>query len=273
LRKVSSKRYKGNAFIYQKVPIVADFGRYAFERPGYVEIDFVEHNGGSSAGVYAVTAVYTDLYSQWTVRACGLGKNLRSVAEIDRIAHRRIPFRVIHYHPDNDKAILKVLFERVRGKDSIHLSRSRPYKKNDNAHVEQKGGDKVRKLIGYWRFGSEEEVRILNEIYWRADLLDNFFIACFKLKEKLKDSRGKTVKKVYEKAKTPYQRLIESEYLDEKEKERLKRIYESLDMVKLREEIGVLTDELINLGTRGDKMKVNFKDKKYDLTKDIFQRQ
>jgi hypothetical protein len=73
-----------------------------------------------------------------------LGKNLNSVSEIDKIAHSRIPFEVLHYHPDNDKTILRVLFDKVR-KNGAMISRSRPYKKNDNAHVEQKGGDKVRK--------------------------------------------------------------------------------------------------------------------------------
>lgn len=74
-------------------------------------------------------------------------------------------------------------------------------------HVEQKGGDKVRKLIGYFRFDTERDVRLLNEIYKRADLIDNYFIACAKLKEKVKDSKGKTIKKVYESPMTPYQRL------------------------------------------------------------------
>ena len=268
--KTSKRRQKGNAFIYQKVPIIAGFSKYSFERPGYVEVDFVEHNGGSSSGTFAITGVYTDLYSQWIARASGLGKNLHSMSEIDRIAHSRIPYEIIHYHPDNDKTILKVLFERVRGKETTMLSRTRPYKKNDNAHVEQKGGDKVRKVVGYFRFQREEEVKILNEIWRRADLIDNFFIACFKLKEKIKDERGKTIKKVYEKPKTPYQRLIESGYLDERRKKELRRIYEGLDMVKLRREIEDLIDMLIDFGKERRKMEVNFGDKSYDLTSTNF---
>jgi len=106
----------------------------------------------------------------------------------DNVAHSKFPFDVICYHSDNDKTILKILFEKIKGKDGKYLSRSRPYKKNDNAHVEQKGGDKVRKLVGYFRYDSEEEVSLLNEIYNRADLLDNFFIANFKLKDKIKNN-------------------------------------------------------------------------------------
>jgi len=141
-------------------------------------------------------------------------------------------FDVLHYHPDNDKTILKALFEKVKGNNEVNLSRSRPYKKNDNAHVEQKNGDKVRKLVGYFRYESEEEVSLLNEIYSKADLLDNFFIASFKLKNKVKNDKGKTIKKEYEKPKTPYQRLLESNTVSEKTKSQLKKTYESLNMVK-----------------------------------------
>lgn len=140
---VFKKTRKGNAFIYTQIPIVADFGQNAFKCPGYVEVDFVEHNGGNTDGRFAITGVYTDLYSQWTVRGCGWGKNLESIKGIDEIVHNRIPFNILHYHPDNDKSILKFLFEKVRAKGA-ELSRSRPYKKNDNAHVEQKGGEVMK---------------------------------------------------------------------------------------------------------------------------------
>lgn len=242
----ATKRHKGNAFIYQKVPIIADFGKYSYIKPGYIEVDFVEHNGGSSSGAFAVTGIYTDLYSQWTVRAGGYGKNLQSVAEIDKIAHEKIPFDCLHYHPDNDKAILRILFERVRENPVVKLSRSRPYKKNDNAHVEQKGGDKVRKLIGYFRFDTEIEVKLLNKIYKQADLIDNYFIACAKLKEKVKDSKGKTIKKVYEPPMTPYQRLMLCNEVPDELKRRLKKIYERLNMVELKQEMDRLIEELIN---------------------------
>ncbi len=90
---------------------------------------------------------------------------------------------VICYRSDNDKTILKILFDKIKGNDGKYLSTSIPYQKNNNAHVEQKGGDKVRKLVEYFRYDSEEEVSLLKEIYERADLLDNFFIANFKLSD------------------------------------------------------------------------------------------
>jgi len=235
----SSRKHKGNASIYKQVPIVAHFSQFT-DRPGHVEIDFVEHNGGVCSGLFAVTGTYTDIFSGWVVRAAGLGKNENSVLSIDNRAQSRIFHRVVHYHPDNDKSILKVLFERMKSnsskKRSFTLSRSRPYRKNDNAHVEQKNDDKVRKLVGYWRYDTPKEVDLLNKLYEKADLLDNFFIPSSKLIEKIRDGNGRVIRRVHDRPKTPFQRLIECEELSEHEKRKLKKIYESLDMIGLRQE-------------------------------------
>jgi hypothetical protein len=105
---------------------------------------------------------------------------------------------------------------------------------------------------------SEEEVSLLNEIYKRADLLDNFFIANFKLKDKIKNNKGKTVKKMYENPKTPYQRLLESDSLTENQKQILIKTFNNLNMVKLRNEINKLTNKLYNIQLR--KNNSNFND-------------
>lgn len=245
--RTSSRKHKGNLNIYKEVKIMADFGKYAKFMPGYVEVDYVEHNGGLSSGSFAITGVYVDLYSQFIARGCCMGKSLHSVREIDRIAHNKIYFPVLHYHPDNDKSILSLLLNRLKTdkKASYDLSRSRPYKKNDNAHVEQKNGDKVRKLIGYFRHDSDEEVKLLNKIYEKADMIENFFIPSFKLKEKIIDNKGKVLKKIYEKPKTPYQRLMESNKLKSEIKLELRMIYNSLNLVKLRDELNTLLNKLI----------------------------
>jgi hypothetical protein len=237
--RTSSKKHKGSASIYKQVPIVAHFSQFT-DRPGHVKIDFVEHSGGVSSGLFAVTGTYTDIFSGWVVRAAGLGKNENSVFRIDRTAQSRIFHSVLHYHPDNDKSILKVLFERMKSnnnskKHSFTLSRSRPYRKNDNAHVEQKNDDKVRKLVGYWRYDTPEEVDLLNRLYEKADFLDNFFIPSSKLIKKIRDGNGRVIGRLHDIPKTPYQRLIECEELSAQEKQKLKRIFKSLDMIELRQ--------------------------------------
>ena len=247
--KAGSKKHKGNASIYKQIPIVAHFSQFT-DRPGHVEIDFVEHNGGLSSGLFAVTGTYTDIFSGWVVRAAGLGRSEHSVTSIDKIAQSRIFHTVLHYHPDNDKSILKVLFQRMKSdgkKDSFTLSRSRPYRKNDNAHVEQKNDDKVRKLIGYWRYDTAEEVDLLNRLYEKADLLDNFFIPSSKLIENIRDGNGRVIRRVHDKPKTPFQRLIECEELSGQDKQKLKKIFRSLDMIELRQENNKILENLRNI--------------------------
>jgi len=148
----------------------------------------------------------------------------------------------LHYHPDNDRTILKILFERMINNKEQHkppfkLSRSRPYQKNDNAHVEQKNDDKVRKLVGYHRYDTEHELRVLNLLYEKSDLLDNFFIASAKLSEKIRDDKGRVIRRVHDKPQTPYQRLMGCDEILEQTKKKLKNIYESLNMIELRRQI------------------------------------
>lgn len=257
--KASSKKHKGNVSIYKQIPIMADFGKFALKKPGYTEVDFVEHNTGNSTGRFAITGTYTDLFSQWTTRAAGFGKNLESMESIYKKVCARIFHDMIHYHPDNDKSILKLLFEKMMdGEERIFdLSRSRPYKKNDNAHVEQKNDDKVRKLVGYWRYDTEEEIYLLNRLYERADYYDNFFIATAKLKEKIRNSKGRVIKRIYYKPETPYQRLMANKDVSANIKRKLKGIYRELNMVKLREEMEEILGKLGELicDKNGQKLK------------------
>lgn len=252
--KIGSKKHKGNSKIFKQVPIIANFGKYAKTEPGYIEVDFVEHSGGLSSGRFAITGAFVDLFSQWTARGAGWGKNQASMANIDKIVHQKIYHKIKHYHPDNSKPLLNVLLERVQtGKQQTKLSRSRPYKKNDNAHVEQKNGDKIRKLVGYYRYDSQKEVELLNKLYQKADLLDNFFIASAKLKKKVRNNKGMVVKRVHDKPKTPFKRLMESRHVLKKNKQKLKKIYQSLNMVKLRREIETILNKLYELQKKKSK--------------------
>ncbi len=258
--KESSKKHKGNAMIYKQVPIVAHFGQFT-HKAGYVEVDFVEHNGGVSSGLFAITGTYTDIFSGWVVRAAGLGKNERSVSRIDITAQSRIFHQVLHYHPDNDKSILKVLFERMKNnnksqKHPFTLSRSRPYRKNDNAHVEQKNDDKVRKLVGYYRYDTPREVDLLNKLYEKADLLDNFFIPSAKLVEKIRDNNGRVIRRVHDKPKTPFQRLIDCEQLPKPEKQKLRQIFKSLNMIEFRQEVNKILQILHDIKLESSRKKI-----------------
>lgn len=232
--KKSSKKHKGNADIYKKVSIDANFRRFTKE-PGNLEIDYVEHSGGNTSGTFAITGTYTDLFSQWTVRAVSLGKHLASVASIFRINEKKIPIKILRLHPDNCKATLRFLTESLeKGMKLEDLSRSRPYKSNDNAHVEQKNDDKVRKLVGYFRYDTREETKLLNELYAVEDLISNFFTPSAKLKSKTVDDRGRVVRREHDKPASPYRRLLRSQQVPKGIKKKLKAVRKELSLVDLR---------------------------------------
>lgn len=243
------KSRKGNASVYKAVPIQAYFGKNA-HRSGYVEIDYVEHSGGNSSGTFANSGCYVDVCLGWITRAAGLGKNLQSVSQIHEINEKRIYHPVKEYHPDNAKPILKLLLERkLNPKEAgkhhdYRISRSRPYHKEDNGHVEQKNGDKVRKLVGYHRYDTEEQIKLLNRLYEVEDLISNFFLPSQKLVEKVKDDKGRAIGRKHDRAKTPYQRLMKAKDIDQKTKKRVREIYDRLNLVELRKEANEIQKQL-----------------------------
>lgn len=243
----SRKTFKKTSPIFKKVPTDANFKRFA-KQPGNVEVDYVEHNGGNCAGRFVITGVYCCIFSQWTVRSAGWGKNYSAIENIYKYNMKKFHHKIYRFHPDNCKATLTFLNDTLADKHNLEfdvLSRSRPYKKNDNAHVEQKNHDKVRKIVGYWRYDTQEAVNILNYLYFLEDMISNFFIPTMKLKEKRYDERGRLVKKIYYKPSTPYKRLINSKQVDSKTKEKLKRIKEGLDLVELRKKSDEFLTKLI----------------------------
>jgi hypothetical protein len=158
------KRRTGTPALYKMIPISAKFGKRSHEKPGLIEVDYVEHKGGVNSGRFAITGTYTDIVCGWIVRAAGWGHNLCSIQSIHDTLSPRIYHRPREYHPDNAPALLRCLFDMVqstqidRKRMTLKLSRSRPYESNDNAHVEQKNGDKVRNLVGHKRYDQEEQV-------------------------------------------------------------------------------------------------------------------
>lgn len=163
--KPKKKRYyRGNSDIYKYVSIDAHFNRFASNKPGYVEVDLVEHKDSSSSGLYAVTLNFVDVYSQFISRYAGLGKDYQTINKISNKIIEKIPFDILALHPDNEKSLVKMAYDRAKNSDNLCCSRSRAYKKDDNAYVEQKNGDKVRKLVGYYRYDTEFEVNLLNQI-------------------------------------------------------------------------------------------------------------
>ena len=219
------------ASIYKKVPKFTQFNKCT-KHTGFVGVDFVEHCGHVAVCTFCTTLTQTDLFSGWTSRTATLGKDKTAVRyAIDR-AEKRMPFPATEYHCDNQKSLLNVLFDSIE--KGQYLTRSRPYKKDDNGHVEQKNDDKVRKVVGYNRYDTLEARDCLNELYEIEDLISNYFTPSQKLVSYELSENGKTLKRHHDKAKTPFNRLIESDQISQETRECLIKTKARLSLVELR---------------------------------------
>ena len=144
-----------------------------------------------------------------------------------------MPFKWVHIHPDNDSSFINWHLERYCKKEGIKFTRSRPYKKNDNCFVEQKNSTHIRGVIGHLRYDTEKELEIINSLYRNElTLYKNFFQPVMKLKEKIRD-KGKVHRK-YDTPKTPYQRIMESKHISQETKDKLTKIYLTLNPAQLK---------------------------------------
>ena len=227
--------------IYQKVPVkvAADWDTREL---GNVQVDFVAHCGRSTGGDYIHTISAVDIASNWWEGQAIRVRSQQAAKEGLSQMQPRFPFRIRELHPDNDSALVNdLLWDWCQGR-RIRLSRSRPYKKNDNAWVEQKNWTHVRKVVGYRRFDTTGELRTLNEIYEVLRLYKNFCLPTIRLQSKVR-VEGR-IQRVYDPPSTPYQRVLESRQVDRETKRKLREIYESLNPAKLYRQLTDLRGQL-----------------------------
>jgi hypothetical protein len=230
--------------LYQKIPVkvAADWDT---NEVGNVQVDYVEHCGRSTGGQYIHTVSTVDIASGWWEGEPIPARTQEATREaLDRIG-KRAPFRFREIHPDNDSGLINDLLWRYCRQRRIKLSRSRPYQKNDNAWVEQRNWTHVRKVVGYRRFDTTTELVVLRELYEALRLYRNFFQPSMKLESKQR--AGGRIHRKYEIAKTPYQRLLDSGPLSPAAEKRLRKQYESLNVVELRRTVEQLRNELFDL--------------------------
>lgn len=210
--------------------------------PGFLEADLVAHCGENVRGQFLHTLTVTDIATGWTELGALMGKSeddvLQEIAEIKEL----LPFPLLGFDTDNGGEFINYGLVDWCSKNEITFTRSREYKKNDQAHVEQKNGSIVRQLIGYDRYEGIESWQLLSQLYGIARLYINFFQPCLKLIEKWRD--GARVHKRYDKAKTPHQRILMSPSVTEESKERLRKIFPSLDPMLLLQEMERLQIDL-----------------------------
>jgi hypothetical protein len=214
---------------------IRTFADWTENKPGYMEIDLVAHCGGSTEGNYLYTLCAVDVASGWTECLPVRGKNQIRVRSSVHRMRLRLPFDLLGIDSDNGSEFINQCFYTYCRQEKITLSRSRAYKKNDNCHVEQKNGNVVRRVAGYDRYTSENAYKCLDRLYLVLRLYTNFFQPTMKLVSKTR--HGARVYKVYDMAKTPYQRLLDSGILPELKQQELAGIYCYLNPVHLLKDI------------------------------------
>ena len=231
------RKYKKNLnpLLCQMVPIKTS-DEMDRTKPGATQVDCVEHCGSSASGEYVISLTTTDVFSGWWEGEGVMGKGQERALMALNEVNGRYPFPWLEVHPDNGGNILNYHVWTWTQEKGISYSRSRPYKKNDNCFIEQKNSTHVRKIIGYLRYDTEEELNIINDLYRNElRLFKNFFQPTIKLIQKIR-IKGKIHRK-YDKAKTPYQRVMNSNTVSEEKKQELKAIYDSLNPAELKRKI------------------------------------
>ena len=221
---------------------VRTFTAWDEERPGFMEIDLVAHCGDSTAGQFLNTLTCTDLCTGWTDITGLPHRSQEAVCDAIHRLRQRLPFPLLGIDSDNGSEFINDLLYRYCLTEKITFTRSRPYKKNDQAHVEQKNWSVVRHTVGYDRWETEQELTILESIYDELRPYINFFQPSFKLiaKERI----GNQSLKRYDTAKTPYQRILERKDISLEPKARLMNLYLQLNPAQLRRQIDLKTAKL-----------------------------
>lgn len=206
---------------------------------GYFEMDTVAHCGESLSGLFAWSLTMTDLHSGWTENRATHSKESSKITEAIRNVEKNLPFKIVGVSSDNGTEFLNQTLQNYllnNRKIPLEVSRGRPYKKNDNAHVEQKNFTHVRNVFGYERIEDENLVGMMNDIYKNyLSPLKNFFTPCLKLKKK--ERIGSKIKKKYDKPQTPYQRLLDSGQLTIKQEQELRNRKYKMNPFKLQAEL------------------------------------
>jgi hypothetical protein len=236
-----------SAAIRRSVPVrtFADWGDPA---PGFVEADLVAHSGPSAKGSYVQTLTLTDIATGWTECAPVLVREQKLLTEVLSAMRQRMPFALLGFDTDNDSVFMNQTVKTYCEEAGLVFTRCRPYRKNDQAWVEQKNGAVVRRSVGYRRYEGLDAAAALARLYASLRLFVNFFQPSFKLAGKARD--GAKVKKTYHSPATPFQRLLTDTRTSADTRSRVNVIYASLDPVVLLREIRAAQAHLVEIADR-----------------------
>ncbi len=266
LRKRIYGRTKPGTLLKHHIPIRTD--NWDVKTPGWTEVDTVSHSGNCAEGTFCYTVNQTDILTTWVESRAVLGKAEDGVVNALCDMARAFPFKIKGLDSDNGSEFINWHVYRYCKKNKIQPFRGRPYKKDDNAHIEQKNWTHVRKLLGWDRYDTLEAVKAMNDLYKNEmHVFMNLFMPSMKLLTK--ERVGSKLKRVYEKPKTPFQRVIESKQGDPEKIQALEKLKGRFDPFSLAQTIEAKLDRISKLanGRQSPKPEENQKPAQRPLSK------
>jgi Integrase core domain len=237
-------RTKPGTLLKHHIPIKTD--SWNVKTPGFTEIDLVSHSGSSEKGEFIYSLNVTDIYSTWVESRAVMGKGQYGVKTAMEDIEQSLPFKLLGIDSDNGSEFINYHLKAFCEKRKIQFTRGRPYKKDDNAHIEQKNWTHVRKILGYLRYDSPTALETINDLY-KNELgwMMNLFQPSVKLVEKTRV--GSRLKRTYDPPTTPLDRLRGGQLGDPAKLQELKKLRASLDPFKLSHIIELKLDRIFAL--------------------------
>ena len=238
---------KPGTLLKHHIPVKTD--SWNVTTPGFAEIDLVSHSGNSGEGEFAYTLNLTDIHTGWTESRALLGKGQEGVRQALEEIQRGLPFDLLGLDSDNGSEFINGHLQRWCKQSRIQLTRGRPYKKDDNAHIEQKNWTHVRKLLGWERYDTRAAVEAMNDLY-RRELRPwlNLYLPSVKLVKKVRV--GSKVRRVYDAPKTPLERVMASAAAHPEQIAALKKLRASLDPFQLGKVIERKIESIYEMANR-----------------------
>lgn len=247
IRKRMYGRTKPGTLLKHHIPIRTD--NWDIKIPGWTEVDTVSHSGNSADGLFAYTVNQTDILTTWVESRSVLGKGEEGVVKALHEMAQVLPFPLKGIDSDNGSEFINWHLMRYCEQKKIQPFRGRPYKKDDNAHIEQKNWTHVRKLIGWDRYDTQEAVDAMNDLYKNElRLFMNLFMPSMKLLKK--ERIGSRIKRLYDKPKTPFERVLGSNQWDPIKIAELKKLRDTLNPFDLAQAIEKKLEHIFTLANR-----------------------
>jgi len=235
------------------IPIKTD--HWDVNRPGYLEIDLVSHSGASAVGEFLHSLDCVDIATCWVERKAVMGKSALGVLNAVTEIEHQLPFPLKGIDSDNgsefiNNHLLAFCQQRPAGR-TIQFTRSRPYKKDDNAHIEQKNWTHVRKLMGWDRYDTAKALEAANQLYEELRIFQNLFQPSMKLRCKIR--KGSRLIRRYDTPRTPFERVVESRKGDPKKLAALKHTLKTTDPFELSTRIDQQLERIYKLASHADR--------------------